>query len=262
MFRHGAIVVAVAALTAGRVLAGGSQLVLDVNSVTATASGSTFNASFTGTLTISADSNSGLFSIVKDGVGIGIGFDGPYTGSRFQFAATWTFSAGNITGASILMRLSTLDDGVYDNVFSTGIPVGASNIFTDFTPGGFSISAALANSAFDQATYGGVAIPEFFGADIAGSFLAFKLNASLLNGASRADTDVDMDISLFIAPPPCAGDGNGDGIVNFDDITTALTLWLTDYSPAIDGEGDANHDGVVNFDDITEVLTNWLSECA
>lgn len=261
MFRHGRNVVAAAALLASEALAGGSSLVLDINSYSATASGSTFNSSFTGTLTLAADANSGLFSILKNGMGVGIGFAGPYSGSAFQLAATWTFSSGNITGASMQVRISTLNNGVFDNVFSADIVPGVGNIFSDFTPSGFYVSAALTDCAFNAATYGGVDVSEFFGATFGGSFLSFKVDANQLNGASRTDTDVDMDLAMSIAPAPCPGDGNGDGIVNFDDITTALTFWLTDYSPAVDGDGDANHDGIVNFKDITEVLANWLAKC-
>lgn len=261
MFSQFRYVAAAAALCASEALAGGSSLVLDVNSFSATASGSTFNASFTGTLTLAADASAGLFSVVKDGVGAGIGFDGPYAGSAFQFAGTWTFVSGNITGASMQVRLSTANNGVFDNIFSADIPAGAANIFSDTTPSGFFISAALSNCAFNDDTFGGVAIPEFFGAALNGSFFTFKVDATQLNGGSRTDNDVDMDIAVSVAPAPCAGDGNGDLIANFDDITTALTFWLMDYTPATDGEGDANHDGLVNFEDITEVLANWLNEC-
>ncbi len=61
-------------------------------------------------------------------------------------------------------------------------------------------------------------------------------------------------------PPFCAGDANGDGLVNFTDITSVLGNWLNDYSPGT-GPGDANGDSVVNFTDITSVLGNWLAPC-
>ncbi len=60
----------------------------------------------------------------------------------------------------------------------------------------------------------------------------------------------------------CPPDANGDGVVNFGDITEILGLWLTDYTPeALTGPGDANDDGLVNFNDVTSVLANWLMEC-
>jgi len=59
------------------------------------------------------------------------------------------------------------------------------------------------------------------------------------------------------APPPCNGDANGDGQVNFADITAVLSNWQTNGANG----GDANHDGVVNFADITTVLSNWQQPC-
>lgn len=61
-------------------------------------------------------------------------------------------------------------------------------------------------------------------------------------------------------PPPCEGDATGDGVINFADITAALTFWAFTY-PAPGGEGDANADLTVNFADITSVLTNWGLPC-
>jgi hypothetical protein len=60
-------------------------------------------------------------------------------------------------------------------------------------------------------------------------------------------------------PPPCA-DANGDGAVNFADITAVLANFGEDYSPGT-GMGDANGDGVVTFGDVTAVLSAWGMEC-
>ena len=72
-----------------------------------------------------------------------------------------------------------------------------------------------------------------------------------------------FDVYIVAAIPPCFGDANGDGIVDFSDITTVLGNWLKDYTntPTGTGPGDANFDGVVNFSDITTVLGNWLRIC-
>ena len=59
---------------------------------------------------------------------------------------------------------------------------------------------------------------------------------------------------------PCDGDANRNGVVDFFDITTVLSNWAIDYSPAT-GPGDANLDGTVDFADITSVLSNWLVVC-
>ncbi len=64
------------------------------------------------------------------------------------------------------------------------------------------------------------------------------------------------------APTFCHGDadGDGDGVVNFADITAVLENWGATYPPA-SGAGNANDDGVVNFADISEVLTFWGAVC-
>ncbi len=69
----------------------------------------------------------------------------------------------------------------------------------------------------------------------------------------------DLFISAFRCvnpPPPCPGDADGSGVVDFGDITAVLTGWGT-AGPA----GDANFDGMVNFKDITSVLANWGTVC-
>lgn len=67
---------------------------------------------------------------------------------------------------------------------------------------------------------------------------------------------------LESVPPvvPCAGDANGDGVVEFSDITSVLENWARDYSPST-GPGDADRDGSVDFADITKVLENWGIVC-
>lgn len=59
-------------------------------------------------------------------------------------------------------------------------------------------------------------------------------------------------------PPPCP-DANGDGAVNFADITSTLQHFGESCPPACDG--DANHNGAVNFADITAILTGFGMIC-
>jgi len=79
------------------------------------------------------------------------------------------------------------------------------------------------------------------------------------NGSvTRTATYDNFSVSVnAVVPGTCAGDANGDGVVNFADITTVLGNWL-DVNPVC---GDANGDGLVNFSDITTVLGNWLNMC-
>jgi lysophospholipase L1-like esterase len=65
------------------------------------------------------------------------------------------------------------------------------------------------------------------------------------------------------AIPLCAGDANGDGVSNFDDITSVLTNWGRDYSRTtfLIGPGDADLDAFVDFDDMTQVIVSWGQAC-
>ncbi|HBS29090.1 MAG TPA: hypothetical protein DEB06_06485 [Phycisphaerales bacterium] len=58
----------------------------------------------------------------------------------------------------------------------------------------------------------------------------------------------------------CPGNANGDGVVDFDDLSVVLAHWQNDYSPGT-GPGDTNADGIVDFNDITTVLASWLRVC-
>ncbi|HBS29006.1 MAG TPA: hypothetical protein DEB06_06050 [Phycisphaerales bacterium] len=70
----------------------------------------------------------------------------------------------------------------------------------------------------------------------------------------------DVSVAISSAPEPCPGDADGNGVVDFDDITSVLSNWLVDYTPGT-GPGDADASGIVDFDDITSILSNWLDAC-
>lgn len=74
-------------------------------------------------------------------------------------------------------------------------------------------------------------------------------------GTSSAQATVTV-----VPPASCKGDANGDGVVNFADITSVLANFGMEYSPG-SGPGDANGDGIVTFADVTSVLANWAFEC-
>lgn len=67
-------------------------------------------------------------------------------------------------------------------------------------------------------------------------------------------------LTLAAPPPPCLGDADGNGVVNFGDVTSVLANFGNVY-PSGDGPGDANHNGVVNFADVTAVLANFGIVC-
>ncbi|TVQ59154.1 MAG: hypothetical protein EA379_11885 [Phycisphaerales bacterium] len=58
--------------------------------------------------------------------------------------------------------------------------------------------------------------------------------------------------------PPCFGDINADGVVDFAD----LTLLLADFGQQASWlSGDLNQDGVVDFDDLSLLLSNIGVAC-
>ncbi len=60
--------------------------------------------------------------------------------------------------------------------------------------------------------------------------------------------------------PPCEGDADGSGVVNFGDVLTVLANFGVDYSPN-SGLGDADGNSLVNFTDILSVLANFGAVC-
>lgn len=55
------------------------------------------------------------------------------------------------------------------------------------------------------------------------------------------------------------GDLNGDGVINFNDITTFVTLYIAYYQDhTYSASIDFNHDGLINFEDVTLFVTYYL----
>ncbi|HBS28422.1 MAG TPA: hypothetical protein DEB06_02990 [Phycisphaerales bacterium] len=91
----------------------------------------------------------------------------------------------------------------------------------------------------------------------AGTTTDFAGNPRISSQASPASPVVDLGAYEFTyVPDHCDGDANADRVVDFDDITTVLSRWLTS-GPM----GDADDNGTVDFDDITAVLSRWLQTC-
>lgn len=81
--------------------------------------------------------------------------------------------------------------------------------------------------------------------------------------ATRTATGDTSEFSACVAfaalAPPCLGDADGDGIVNFNDVTTILADFGSQGFPGM--QGDTDYNGEVNFNDITATLANWNSNC-
>jgi len=190
---------------AGSAMAG-TEIQLDVNGLTAVAAGSTFNSSFTGTLTLSGDTNSSLAAVLKDSSNAA-GFSGPYTGAALSFSAVFSFAAGNISGIGITVGVDTNADTFIDDVYTTSVLGGVGNIDPDAgLTGGWVVTAKTTQGSFNGSTYAGVDVSEFFGMLVPGNFINFKINGSLINGMSRTDSDVDIDIfaRTSVIPLPSA----------------------------------------------------------
>ena len=83
------------------------------------------------------------------------------------------------------------------------------------------------------------------------------------NTSTRAGACVIRFSVAAPPPPPCMGDADGSGTVDFADITSVLSNWGASYAPgAVPAPGDSDHGGSVNFADITATLANYEGPCA
>lgn len=190
---------------AGSAMAG-TEVQLDVNGLTAVAAGNSFNSSFTGSLTLSGDANSSLQSVLKDGAAAA-GFSGPYSGTALAFSATFTFAGGNISGIGISVGVDLNNDTVIDDTYTASVVGGVGNIDPDAgLSGGWVVTAKTTGGSFSGSTFAGVDVSEFFGMLVPGNFINFKINGSAINGSTRTDSDVDIDIfaRTSVIPLPSA----------------------------------------------------------
>ncbi len=74
-----------------------------------------------------------------------------------------------------------------------------------------------------------------------------------------AFTDNSNALLLLQLPHPCAGDANGDGVIDFIDLNVILSAFGTTGPPGF--PGDFNNDGVVDFLDLNSVLSFFGSAC-
>ncbi|HVU85799.1 MAG TPA: DUF4465 domain-containing protein [Pirellulales bacterium] len=91
----------------------------------------------------------------------------------------------------------------------------------------------------------------------AASTLYFNLSSSDV-GAFGMNTPgyFALDNVHIAATQTLAGDANGDGIVNSQDLALVSSSWLQTGS---DLAADVNHDGIVNSQDLALISSNWLA---
>lgn len=157
---------------------------------------------------------------------------------------------GNELSGSITATYSDVQGG-----FAGAGNIDADPLFADPSSGDYSLLPA--SPGIDAGNNS--AVPPAVVADHAGM-------PRFVDDPSAPDTGVGpapvIDMGAYEAQSPpahCPGDADGNGTVNFADITSVLTNFNIATTPG--GEGDANADGVVNFSDVTSVLTNWGSDC-
>ncbi len=85
-------------------------------------------------------------------------------------------------------------------------------------------------------------------------------NTQAFGGRSRGSISSYASGVGCLTPAFCPGDANGDGVVDFSDISSILQNWGADYGSGT-GAGDADGDGVVGFADFTRVLEDWQRLC-
>jgi FG-GAP-like repeat/FG-GAP repeat len=82
----------------------------------------------------------------------------------------------------------------------------------------------------------------------------------VLNGAAALARGMKpAESHVLLSVPPCPGDADGDGFVNFADVTIVLANWGQSGPPY--RPGDADGSGIVNFADITAVLAAFGDAC-
>ena len=86
-----------------------------------------------------------------------------------------------------------------------------------------------------------------------------SLNGSRLFTVGRSSTNSNDVIGAHTLNGILVGDANGDGMVEFEDITELLSLLGEPVPPF--RSGDSNGDGFITFTDITAVLSNFGAAC-
>ncbi len=81
-------------------------------------------------------------------------------------------------------------------------------------------------------------------------------NTALAGARGTPQSESHVILNTSAAPPPCPGDADGNGVVNFTDILSVLANF---GGPGPDG--DADHNNIVNFNDVLSVLANFGATC-
>jgi hypothetical protein len=73
------------------------------------------------------------------------------------------------------------------------------------------------------------------------------------------DVNIPTGPACWDYPGIASGDGNGDCVVNIQDLLLVKVSWFkTDPDPAYNPCADYNKDGTVNIQDLLAVKVNWF----
>lgn len=180
----------------------------------------------------------------------------------------WRVTSANPIG-------TTASTPVSQSFVTTGLPPGSFNLSSP--PDGDNVTTFTPTLTWQAATFVdsyrvlvddelGLQTPEV---DVSGLLgLSFQIPpATLLNNtryywqiqavnASGSTNSAPAVATFGVIVPACQGDANGDGFINFGDISAVLANW-----GGSGPNGDANHDGSVNFVDISTVLASFGGPC-
>lgn len=121
--------------------------------------------------------------------------------------------------------------------------------------GSWNTLTTLVSDGIDQTEFELVQLP--FPFDAYGGTTAIRFTA---NGDEADDQwfvdSVAISTDFIVIEPPCPADLNDDGVYNFFDISTFLSLYA-----ALDLAADYNNDGLFNFFDIAAFLGDFSAGC-
>jgi hypothetical protein len=168
---------------------------------------------------------------------------------RISYRFTAIFTGGVVDAYSLYFDASSYDTESKGSDYVSGF-----GISPEFLTSGQAVTGMFETTAFTiNGDYGYFFFQMFFG------WNQFAPTDQFSVDWCGPDDYLRIELIESVAPP-CFGDANGDGVVNFADVTNVLAFFNFDYTPGT-GMGDANRNGVVNFADVTNVLSNFGLVC-
>ena len=195
------------------------------------------------------------FDVAMDGglAVIGAPFDddnGPGSGSAYIF---------DVATGTQLHKL-TADDGQGGERFGSAVDISNGVVAVgapDDDGNTFQVGSVY---AFDAST--GDQIAKFqrspgLSSSITGEDVAINANGVIVASA-RGDSDFGPGGAAFVFSLPSPLDFNGDGLINFSDVSAFLDDFFGSQSNA--AGLDFNEDGIVNFSDVTSFLSDYFAQ--